>query len=93
MQAGAYDTVLILFCFSFFPLPLRSISTLQPLFFFLSPPCLSFPLRLSVSLSLSLPPSLPSSLSLCLVGSRYNVWATGCELFPVFRKNRSANNL
>lgn len=92
MQAGAYDTVLILFCFSFFPLPLRSISMLQPLFFsFLLPVSLS--LSVSPSPSLSLSPSIPPFLSLCLVGSRYNVWATGCELFPVFRKNRSANNL
>lgn len=42
MQAGAYDTVLILFCFSFFPLP-GSISTLQTLFF-------SLPPRVSLSL-------------------------------------------
>ena len=84
MQAGAYDTVLILFCFSFFPLPLRSISMLQPLFFFLSPPCLSFPLRLSVSLSFSLPPSLPSSLSLSVssgADTTYGLLVASCSLF------------
>lgn len=41
MQAGAYDTILILFCFSFFPLP-GSISMLQTLFFLSPPSCFSF---------------------------------------------------
>lgn len=69
MQAGAYDTVLILFCFSFFPLPLRSISTLQPLFF--------FPFS-----SLSLFPS-PSLFSLLSSGTdtTYGLLVASCSLF------------
>lgn len=61
MQAGAYDTVLILFCFSFFPLHPDPSLRSNPLFF-----------------------PLASRLSFSLFGNRYNVWATGCELFPNF---------